>query len=420
MKENVFNSIEDCTGESLNERTVNNLDKLNHKQKVELVEAIEWDYRRKHWFTDDDELPEFEQFPDREAIITDSEGNNDGYELWENPSLIKNLLLYYNSVAVLDPIDEILSHSVEMPGVLAKQLKVLLPLKELIDADIIRLVPYRTARKAVIDQIDISGLIVRYLFHEKNSDLFDAIRLHSPDNFELVSSLNLDMPFLLLNAEESNTLKFGFRGKNDYNFGTYHFAAIILKEIIIQKWIADLNDSQIAATSTNYINFYSRISNLDIKEVWADEKLISNFLLPLKLPNIDKLSWEDIVALRKNDEDFKTWRDMMKEVLSESRYRGSYNDKLFLKNLGETVTAKSRVLRENIKSKKSIGEKIKNTSIQSGIGFVGGILTGSVEMALISAGATGGLQFLHDLFFKKPTKGETALFNHFSIFMNNK
>lgn len=420
MKENVFNSIEECTGESLNEKNINNLDKLNHEQKVELVEAIEWDYRRKHWFTDDDELPEFDPFPDREAILTDSEGNNDGYELWENPALIKNLLLYYNSIAVLDPIDEILSHSVEMPGALARQLNKLLPLRGLIDADILRLVPYRTARKAVIDQIDISGLLIRYLFNEQNDDIFDAIRLYSPSNFELVSNLNLDMPFLLLNEYESNTLKSGFRGKNDYNFGTYHLAAMILKEIIIQKWIADLNDSQIAATSANYINFYSRISSLDIKGIEADEKLISNFLLPLKIPNIEKLSWQDVIALRKSDEDFKTWRDMMKEVLSESRYRSNYNDKLFLKNLEETVTAKSRILRENIKSKKSIGEKIKNTSIQSGIGFVGGILTGSVELALISAGATGGLQFLHDLFFKKPTKGELALFNHFSIFMNKK
>jgi len=421
-KSNIFQIIESFIGSDIDEKSVDNLLKLERSKFIELIEWIRFENRCRHWFVDNDELPK-PKLSVKQAILTDSEGNSDSYEIWNETDKLKTLLLYYPSVAVLDPIDETLNLAAEAPNVLVKHLKNLLPIRELIEKDIVDLVPAVTGIQAIREQIEFSSYLEAILSFEDISDLLSAIRLHSPDYYEIIEQSDLQLPMMSLSAKERFVIEEQYAKRSGgLNKGILVLTVMVIKEIIVQNELALLNNSNLGIVSQNQMNFFKRLGGLEFNhlEKFGDSSdLKSEFLLNMKMPKIESLSWTDVVNLRNDDKDFYTWRNAFKEVLRESQRGEFYDTNKFLINAKETMIAQSRYLENEMKEKKSLKNKVKNASVQTGIGFVGGILTGSIEMALLSSGVSGSLQLIYDLFTNKASQGEQALYKHFSLFVDS-
>ena len=421
-KSNIFQIIEGFIEAEINEKSVDKLLKIERNKFIELIEWIRFENRCKHWFVDNDELPK-PKLTIKQAILTDSEGNSDSYEIWNETDKLKTLLLYYPSIAVLDPIDETLNLAAEAPNVLIKHLKKLFPLRQLIEQNIIDLVPAVTGGQAIREQIELSSYLEAVLSFEDISDLLSAINLHSPDYFKIIEESDLNLPMMSLSEKERNVIEEIFaKRKGETKKGLIVLTAMIIKELIVQNELALLNNSNLGLVSKNQVNFFKRLGGLEFKHLESlgdSSDLKSEFLINMQMPKIEGLSWTDLINLRNDDKDFYTWRNALKEVLRESQKGEVYDTNKFLINAKETMIAQSRYLESEIKEKKSLKNKIKNASVQTGIGFIGGILTGSIEMALLGSGVSGSLQLIHDLFTNKASKGEQALYKHFSLFLDN-
>ncbi len=420
-KQNIFQIIEGFIGDSIDEKSVEKLQLLNREKFIELIEWIRFENRRKHWFVDNDELPK-PQPTFRQAILTDSEGNSDSYEIWDETDKLKNLLLYYPSIAVLDPIDETLNLAAEAPSVLIRQLKKLLPLRELLDNNIIDLVPAVTGVQAIREQVELSSYLNALLSFEDISDLLSAINLYNPDYYGMIEQDDLKLPMNSLSIGERSIVEEVFyKRKGKIKKGIIVLTIMVIKELIIQNELALLNESNLGLVSQNQINFFNRIGGLEFKHlenISDSNDLKSEFLLNVDLPKIVDLSWDHVINLRKDDKDFLTWRNAMNEVMRESQRGNAYDTNKFLINAKETMIGQSRFLENELKDKKSLKNKVKNASVQTGIGFIGGILTGSIEMAILSSGVSASLQLIYDLFTNKASKGEQALYKHFSLFID--
>ena len=128
--ENVIDVIESYLGSRITFKTVSDLRKLSHPELSRLIEMIKLSYVSQYYFVDRDELPE-PQPTARIAFFTDPKGEEDSFNQWhQDARFIKQLLLYYPSVAVLDPIDEILS--TDSPIALESALRQILPLRKLL------------------------------------------------------------------------------------------------------------------------------------------------------------------------------------------------------------------------------------------------------------------------------------------------
>ena len=416
MTENVFNIIEDFLGTKLTARSLKKLSKLDHKQIIELHDRIKFFYRLNYWFVDSGGFPQISQDEVRYAVLTDRSGQMDSDEIWNNPDNLKKLLLYYPAIAVLDPIDEILSLAAEHPPILADTLSRLLPIRTLIDQDIIRLVPGPTATQAIHDQIEIAPFLGHVLQDDK---VIKAIRLYTPENYDAVVDLNMDLPGFMLSAREKAAIEPFVRKTAPPGLVT--LAAMVIKEVYTQFLVADLSDSNMALVSEKHAQFHSRLFGITpdvFPRLGKIDGYVAPFMLSLALPRIHNISWQDIVAIRQKDEDFYFWREALKRVMKDSYKPDNLSNAEFFNNAKETLSARLRILRRSMEEKLSLKGKILDAWIPAGIGFVGGMLTGSIEIALGEAALTGSLSLLYSLFVKRPSKSEQALYRHFTVFID--
>lgn len=415
MGESVFDVVEHFLGDKITPKTLGKISKLGHAQIVELHDRAKFFYRANYWFVDREELPTFSKDAVRYAILTDRSGQMDSYEIWNNPDDLKKLLLYYPSVAVLDPVDELLSLAAEHPPVLEEVLLQLLPLRPLIEEDIIRLVPGVTGRSAVLDQIDLSGFLGHVLQDDK---VIEAVRLYSPENYDMIVSMDLDLPGLMLTEREQAAIY--PLARRQASLGLLTFCASVIKEVYTQFKMADLTDSNMALVSEQSAQFHTDLLgiNLDVlPSLGKVDDYVASFMLSLALPDIQNISWADILAIRQNDEDFFYWREAFRQVMKDSYESGKISQRDFFKNAKEILSARSKLLRDSLQEKKSVKNKFLDAWIPAGIGFVGGMLTGSIEIAAAEAALTGALSLLYTLFAKRPTKSEEALYRHFAVLL---
>lgn len=417
MKTNIFQIIENNTGTVLNQKTLPNLEKMERSKLVDLIELIRYSNQADYTFVDN--KPPTPKLTIRQAILTDSEGNQDSYEMWNNTNSLKNLLLYYPSLTVIDPIEEILELAAVNPNTLVEHINNLLPLRELIEKEIVNLVPSITARSTINSQINLNVFYKDIFEGTDLNNLFEAVKSHSPLHYQYIMESDLDLPGFILSDEEKETI-YKLSSKNKFfKKDLIMFTAILLKELYIQNIMALSNNSNLGLISTKQINFFKTLGEIDysyLTKLNNNENLKSKFLLDLQLQEINDISWQDVISIRNNDEDFYTWRNSFSEILKESQVKEAYDSDKFIINAKETMIANSRIIATNIKEKKSLKNKLKNAWVPAGIGFLGGMLTGSVEMAALQSGAGGSLQFIYELFTNKTTKGEEALLKHFSLF----
>ena len=105
-------------------------------------------------------------------------------------------------------------------------------------------------------------------------------------------------------------------------------------------------------------------------------------------------------------------------MIKETYQWGNLSQEQFLKNAKEILSARSARLRESIKRKNSLKNKILDAWIPAAIGFVGGMLSGNIQIALAQSALTGSLSLLYSIFAKRPSKAEQVLYRHFSIFLD--
>lgn len=421
MKTNIFKIIENNTGTILNQKTLPNLAKMERNNLIDLIELIRYSNKADYTFYNN-KLPN-PKLTVRQAILTDSDGNQDSYEMWNNTNSLKNLLLYYPSLTVIDPIEEILELAAVNPNILIEHIRNLLPLRELIEKEIVNLVPSITAKSTINNQIDLNNFYKSIFEGSDLKILFEAVKYHSPLYYQAIMESDLDLPGFILSNEEKETIHELSSSNKLFKKDLIMYTATLLKELYIQNIMALSNDSNLGLISTKQINFFTRLGEIDYNNITKfnkNENLKSKFLLNLKLPSIDNISWQDVISIRNNNEDFYTWRNSFTEILKESQTEEVYYTDKFIINATETMIANSRLIAANIEEKKSLKNKFNNSFVPAGIGFLGGMLTGGAEMAALQAGVGGSLQFIYELFTNKTTKGEEALLKHFSLFTNNK
>jgi hypothetical protein len=198
----------------------------------------------KYYYVDRDDPFNFSINRARYALLSDSNGQMDSYEIWNNSDNLKKLLLYFPSIAVLDPVDELLSLSAEYPPTLTKILHKLLPFRPLIDKRIIELVPGVTGYQTVIEQINFSYPLKNIL---KDDNIFEAFKIYDPGNYNSIVSSKLDLPGFSLTNEEREVII--LLERKNIPRGLLIWAAIILKGMYVRFRMSDLIDSNIAIVS---------------------------------------------------------------------------------------------------------------------------------------------------------------------------
>lgn len=417
MKQSVFDVVENFIGVELNQKNLKRLSKLSNKEAIELHDRIKLFYRFNYYFVDSEELPKISQDEVRYAFLTDSYGEMDSYEIWNEPKAeyLKKLLLYYPSVAVLDPVDELLSLCAEYPPTFENAFSPLLPLRHLIEKDIVRLVPGMTGKSTVIEQIDLTSHFLDVLADDR---IFEAIREYEKENYDLIVNLNLELMGAILNQSERAAVDSLVR--KGFSSGLLIWAAIIIKELHVKFLMADLTDSNMGSVCERDMRFYRALMAVNSKDFPRLGELsdVTPSILLLTLPNIKNVSMADILAIRENDEDFYFWREAFRDVMKKSYSLDNLSNPKFFVNAKEILSSRSRSLRESVKGKSSIKDKAQDAGITAGIGFTVGILTSDLATALGGSMMTGGMTLLASLFVKKPSKAEKALCRHFSAFLD--
>jgi hypothetical protein len=418
MDESVIDVAERFLGVELNVKTISKLSMLNQREAIALHDRIKSFYVYSYYFLDKDEPPNFSFDGDRYAILTDRDGNIDSYEAWydDEAEYIKKLLLYYPSLAVLDPIDELLSLCAEQPSAFEKAFAPLLPVRPLIKTGVIRLVPGSTGRSTVLDQIELSSQISTAFAVD---EIFDAFKVYDPESYEDIVSLNLDLPGLMLSKEELDVVK--SLSRKQIPSGLLVWSASIFKEMYVRSLMTDITDSNMALISDRDRRFFTKLMSVNqrsLPQLAKTDDNAASCMISLNLPNISKIPWADILTIRENDEDFFFWRDALKQVMRESYISNGIEQTEFLKDAKKMLAAKSRTLRESVKQKSSLKDKIVDAWIPAGIGFAAGILGGSITTSLAQASLTGSLSLLYSLFMKRASKSEKALCRHFSVFID--
>ena len=367
---------------------------------------------------DREKFPEFEVNEARYVILTDSAGHMDSYEVWYDAKAeyLKKLLLFYPSVAVLDPVDELLSFAAENPSAYQHALEILLPIRPLIAKDVVRLIPDVTGRRTVLDQIELSPLLESTLC---NDEILQAFYTYDPNNYKDIIDLNLELPGLMLSARELFSLRTLTR--KNVPIGLLIWAVSVIKEMYTRSLMVDISGSNLAIIAEKDWRFYAGLMQVNPTAL-IRSNIIDGYIAPLilkfSLPNMHNIAWDDILAIRLNDEDFYLWREALGEVIKETYQWGYLSQEQFLKNAKEILFARSASLRESIKRKTSLKDKILDALIPAAIGFVGGMLSGDIQIAFAQSALTGLLSLLYSIFAKRPSKAEWALYRHFSVFLD--
>lgn len=415
--ESIFDVIENYIGVALKPNTLKVFKKLSDKEALELHELIQHCYQKNYWFVDSGKPHERLSNDVRYAVLTDKSGHTDSWEIWHNDDYLKKLLLYYPKLSVLDPIDDYLPSLLDLPQInrLDEPIALLLPIRNLIKNDIIRLVPGSTARHTVLKQIDIHP-IIQNIFTDNS--IFEAFKIYDPEHYDFIVNCNLKMPGFTLSEAEKEVINSLVRTDVPHSLLTW--SASIVKYFYATFTISDLTDSNIAFITKKEARFFTKLLGSEpevLKFLGRKDDYVTFFILSLSLPNIKNISWEDINLIRENDEDFYYWREAFRNVLKDSYQYEKFSDKLFFDNAKEILSSRSRILREAIQQKSSLKNKFTEAWIPAGIGFASGALIGAIEAAMTSAVITGSLSLLYSLFTKRAKKSEEALYKHFSIFL---
>lgn len=417
-KDNVFSIVENHLGTKITSRSIKKFSKLSSRQAIELNELINSHYWLEYYFLDNDEMPQLSIDETRYAILTDQSGEIDSYEIWNDTNHIKKLLLYYPSIAVLDPLNDVLSLAAEAPEVYGKALSLLLPIRPLIDKGIVKLIPGSSARSTVLKQITLPKFLRKVL---SDGTVLSSVRAYDPDMYDFLANENLDLPGMMLDADEMDAVS--SLQQANVSKGLLVYSASLIKDFYARFLVADISDSNMTFISEKDSEFYSMLlgGKPDILPTLGKvDDYVAPFILSMQLPDIQKLSWNDVVSIRETDDDFFFWRDALRQVMKNSYSVNQISEVEFRRNAREMLTVKSRYLRETIKQKSSIKDKFLDAWIPAGIGFVSGALTDNLNTAVNQAILTGSLTLLYSLFTKNPSKSEKILYRHFSMFLSEK
>jgi hypothetical protein len=159
------------------------------------------------------------------------------------------------------------------------------------------------------------------------------------------------------------------------------------------------------------------------KQLFKEQCDVSRTLLELKLPNLWKLSPEDIISLRGNSEAFAFWRERVAVVLRNTRRRvteGSLIESALKEEAWPLTDAVNQIEKEM--GAVSLKGKIKKTASTVGIGAASILATAGVlaylrqDPALVreliklgTAGALGAASTLWYLFFGPPRQDKDII-----------
>ena len=424
--QSIIDFIEEYLQIELSFKNLEKLRKLSNKERLALCDAIEFKYHCDYWFVDWFEVGElirFEVDPSRYAFLTDSQGQIDSYEIWRgnDADYIKKLLLYYPKISILDPIDDIMSIAYEYPDPLIHAISLLLPARDLITSNTIRLIPGQNAKKTIAQLVNVAGMLNPILSDINVYSIFEA---YDSESFHLFDNSDLDLPGGNLHHEELNALE-SVHAKTGLSMGLITYCAIVLKEFYIKEKISDISQSNIAINSDKEKAFYYKTMQLGQRDALHTkvrpnpDNTVSPFLLELDLPNISGLSWNDICSIRKNDEDFYFWRSALKEAAEKSYDIQDISSNDFYEYCKANLLSRSRLLKDSIKNKASLKLKLIDIGITTSIGFAAGILGGDTSLAFCKAALAGALSLLYSFFMKQPSKGEGSICKHFSTFLDS-
>jgi len=175
----------------------------------------------------------------------------------------------------------------------------------------------------------------------------------------------------------------------------------------------------------SFFDDYSQLIKCQIPSSRTLEAAAGNLILDCQLPAIDKLTVDDIIAVRDGSDAFKSWRASLREVL-ESSYddllKGSFDPDELHRLADEKFASSRNAIESDIKKSSVLG--LAKTGFRSiGIGLMTGVVTASIMAnpltVFTSSAASAGVTFLWDyvgaLLNRSKNMKNVALKAHYAV-----